>query len=101
MIYSGESFTRTYTFIDGDGNPVDPATHPDLTLQIQIINRETGAVIRQVNPTLTSSSYTFQVTVADNTIIGASEKRLILAAWTFNNGTEGDTDRYRYKIKKE
>lgn len=95
MIYSGESFTRNYSFINGSGEPVIPET-----LKIQIINRETGSVVRMVEPTPTSSSYTFLVTVADNTIIGDSEKRLILAEWTFNNGTEGDTDRYRYKIKK-
>lgn len=101
MIYSGESFSRKYTFIDGDGNLVDPVRHPDLTLRIRIINRDTGAVVREVTPfTPAGSSYTLQVTVADNTISGTSEKRLILAEWTFNNGTEGDTDRYRYKIKK-
>lgn len=84
----GTSIEETLDFYDEEGNPV-----PAETLEIIIRNETSGKVIRRETVTPSASTYTINVTVAENTLQGGNthEIRKIIGKWAFNGGLSGHT----------
>ena len=92
--YSGESFELLVSFEDEEGEPATPDT-----LNYKILNRITGALIREDNPTPSEDTYNIPIKVSDNTIASSFEKRKVVVSWTYNSGEKGDVKVFNYTLK--
>lgn len=91
--YSGESFDLVAHCTDEDKEAQTPES-----LTYTIMDRDDNVVIRTATVTPDSSSYTIPVTIMDNTITGAEEKRKVIVSWTYNGGNKGDVKVYNYVL---
>jgi hypothetical protein len=94
-IYDKGSFSLECTFYDEDGDLVVPES-----LTYTIINASTDVVVRTATVTPSTSSYTIDTTVTDNTLVGKDEQRKIVVHWVYSGGTKGDSIVEDYRIRE-
>lgn len=98
-VYEGESFQRTYTFLDENDTliPNDDLTHLSWKLLIKY-----GEVITEKNVEPPSNPSTLNITPTMNTLQAEEEEeeeRVLVCKWRSNNDEKGRVDIYLYTLK--
>lgn len=94
--YENSSLDLTLDFFDKEGDPIQPET---LTWSVGVVGAAEPLDSDTIVPT--AETYDLSIPTTLNVLSGdENELRVVVVNWKYNNGVDGDTMVYYYKLLK-